>query len=79
MVPSDRVVVIAVTCPLTDELRNELDKLGVLLLERNDPLLLKLFLRSLRAALGLDGPLREGGKRPFRLKTPYVPTGRYRY
>lgn len=49
-----KTVVVAITCPLTDELRAELRGLDVLLLERRDPLLLKLLIRHLKAALRRD-------------------------
>lgn len=49
-----KTVVVAITCPLTDELRDELKRLDVLVLERKDPLLLRLLIRHLKAALRRD-------------------------
>lgn len=70
---ADRTVLIAITCPLTDDLRSELDELGVKLMERSDPLLLKLLIRHLRAAL-VDAsgyiPPAEIEQRPVRHALP---------
>ena len=73
MVNADKTVLIAITCRLDDDLRRELDELGVKLLERSDPLLLKLLIRHLRAAL-VDAsgyvPPAEVAPRPVRHALP---------
>lgn len=49
-----KTIVFAITCPLTDELRAELRGLGATILERHDPLLVRLLIRHLKAALRRD-------------------------
>lgn len=65
----DKTVVIVVTCPLTAELRGELDELGAKVLERSDALLLKLLIRHLRSAL-LEPGQRLDPKEPRPVKIP---------